>query len=162
LPTSSEFGEVDGSRTHLILMDSEVPLPLGHHSKAWYPARDSNPNLNVRSVLSCPLDERDTWYRRGESNSRPLIEGQRSLPLDDAGKTISLVELERIELSPSRLKVERLTIRPQFLILGASGWNRTNCLPIKNRLLILMSFERMVLALGVEPSPCSNLERSGL
>jgi hypothetical protein len=24
------------------------------------------------------------------------------------------VELERIELSPSRLKVERLTIRPQF------------------------------------------------
>jgi len=25
-----------------------------------------------------------------------------------------------------------------------------------------MSFERMVLALGVEPSPCSNLERSGL
>ena len=32
----------------------------------------------------------------------------------------------------------------------------------KNRLLILMSFERMVLALGVEPSPCSNLERSGL
>ena len=26
------FGEVDGSRTHLVLMDSEVPLPLGHHS----------------------------------------------------------------------------------------------------------------------------------
>jgi len=25
-----------------------------------------------------------------------------------------------------------------------------------------MSFERMVLAPGVEPSPCSNLERSGL
>jgi len=25
-----------------------------------------------------------------------------------------------------------------------------------------MSFERMVLALGVEPSPSSNLERSGL
>jgi hypothetical protein len=72
------------------------------------------------------------------------------------------VELERIELSPSRLKVERLTIRPQFRESGASGWNRTNCLPIKNRLLILMSFERMVLALGVEPSPCSNLELSGL
>ena len=73
-----------------------------------------------------------------------------------------MVELERIELSPPRLKVERLTIRPQFRNSGASGWNRTNCLPIKNRLLILMSFERMVLALGVEPSPCSNLERSGL
>jgi hypothetical protein len=77
------------------------------------------------------------------------------------------VELERIELSPSRLKVERLAIRPQFRESGASGWNRTNCLPIKNRLLILMSFERMrfermVLALGVEPSPCSDLERSGL
>jgi len=25
-----------------------------------------------------------------------------------------------------------------------------------------MSFERMALALGVEPSPCSDLERSGL
>ena len=75
---------------------------------------------------------------------------------------ISLVELGRIELSPSRLKVERLTIRPQFRESGASGWNRTNCLPIKNRLLILMSFERMVLALGVEPSQCSDLERSGL
>jgi len=25
-----------------------------------------------------------------------------------------------------------------------------------------MSFERKVLALGVEPSPCSDLERSGL
>jgi hypothetical protein len=61
------------------------------------------------------------------------------------------VELERIELSPSRLKVERLTIRPQFQKLGAPGWNRTNCLTIKNRLLILMSFERMVLALGVNP-----------
>ena len=45
-------GEVDGSRTHLILMDSEAPLPLGHHFETWYPARDSNPNLNVRSVLS--------------------------------------------------------------------------------------------------------------
>jgi hypothetical protein len=72
------------------------------------------------------------------------------------------VELERIELSPSRLKVERLTIRPQFPNLVRSGWNRTNCLTIKNRLLIVMSFERMVLALGVEPNPCSNLERSGL
>ena len=105
---------------------------------------------------------RSIWYQRGESNSRPLIEGQRSWPLDDAGKMISLVELERIELSASRLKVERLTIRPQFRKFGAPGWNRTNCLPIKNRLLILMSFERMVLALGVEPNPCSNLERSGL
>jgi hypothetical protein len=46
------------------------------------------------------------------------------------------VELERIELSPSRLKVERLTIRPQFLTFGASGWNRTNYLTIKNRLLL--------------------------
>ncbi len=49
---SFEVGEVDGSRTHLILIDSEVPVPLGHHFKAWYPARDSNPNLNVRSVPS--------------------------------------------------------------------------------------------------------------
>ncbi len=32
LPTSSNSGEVDGSRTHLVLIDSEVPLPLGHHS----------------------------------------------------------------------------------------------------------------------------------
>ena len=61
-----------------------------------------------------PLDERDTWRRRGELNSRPLIENQPSWPLDDAGKIVALVELERIELSPSRLKVERLTIRPQF------------------------------------------------
>ena len=26
------LGEVDGSRTHLVLIDSEVPLLLGHHS----------------------------------------------------------------------------------------------------------------------------------
>ena len=26
------LGEVDGSRTHLVLIDSEVPLPLGPHS----------------------------------------------------------------------------------------------------------------------------------
>ncbi len=38
----------------------------------------------------------------------------------------TLVELERIELSPSRLKVERLTIRPQFQNLVRPGWNRTN------------------------------------
>jgi hypothetical protein len=93
-------------------------------------------------------------------NSRLLIESQRSWPLDDAGKT--LVGPERIELSPSRLKVERFTIQPQSLNFGASGQNRTDCLTVKSRLLILMSFERMVLALGVEPSPCSNLERSGL
>ena len=58
------------------------------------------------------------------------------------------MELERIELSPSRLKVERLTIRPQFQKLGAPGWNRTNCLTIKNRLLILMSFERIGAGAG--------------
>jgi hypothetical protein len=57
--------------------------------------------------------------------------------------------------------------------LGASGWNQLPADPAhrtlvavaavkKSRLLILMSFERMVLALGVEPSPCSDLERSGL
>src|SRR6266853_6980398 len=85
------LGEVDGSRTHLVLIDSEVPLPLGHHFNAWYPARDSNPNLNVRSVLSLSIGRTGpiitraqrthacalNWYRRGESNSRPLIEGQR-------------------------------------------------------------------------------------
>jgi hypothetical protein len=72
------------------------------------------------------------------------------------------VELERIELSPPRLKLERLTIRLQFRNLVRPVGIETNCLTIKNRLLILMSFERLVLALGVEPSPCSNLERSGL
>ena len=52
------------------------------------------------------------------------------------------------------MKVKRLD--------GATRRDRTGDLLITNRLLILMSFERMVLALGVEPSPCSNLERSGL
>ena len=54
-----ELGEVDGSRTHLVLIDSEVPVPLGHHSlltNFWYPARESNPNLNVRSVLSLSIE----------------------------------------------------------------------------------------------------------
>jgi hypothetical protein len=91
-----------------------------------------------------------------------LIEGQRSWPLDDAGKTIFIGgtgENRTLAISiKSRAPHHSATV-PKF---GASGWNRTNCLPIKNRLLILMSFERMVLALGVEPSPCSNLERSGL
>src|SRR5260370_15037660 len=50
------FGEVDGSRTHLVLIDIEVPVPLGHHSETWYPARESNPNLNVRSVLSLSIE----------------------------------------------------------------------------------------------------------
>jgi hypothetical protein len=42
------LGEVDGSRTHLVLIDSD------------------------------PLDERDTWRPARRLNSRPLIEGQRS------------------------------------------------------------------------------------
>ncbi len=85
------------------------------------------------------------------------------------------MELERIELSPSRLKVERLTIRPQFQKLERpvgieqlpdGPAHRTLVAVVRrlrrNRLLILMSFDRMVLALGVVPSPCSNLERRGL
>ena len=106
---------MDGSRTHLILRDSEVPLPLGHHSDRL---------LTAHNGLT------------------PVCEENRTL-------AISI---------KSRAPRHSATV-PEF---GASGWNRTNCLTIKNRLLILMSFERMVLALGVEPSPCSNLERSGL
>ena len=75
---------MNGSRTHLVLIDNQVPQPLGHHRgngrpvgiptpisafgalcpvrlddrpKNWYGYEESNPNLNVRSVLSCPLDD---------------------------------------------------------------------------------------------------------
>jgi hypothetical protein len=56
---------------------------------------------------------------------------------------VYLVELERIELSPSRLKVGRLTIRLQFLrIMWCARLESNHYLRSKNPLLILMSFER--------------------
>lgn len=46
---------MNGSRTHLILIDNQVPQPLGHHREYWSTSGDSNPNLSVRSAASCAI-----------------------------------------------------------------------------------------------------------
>jgi hypothetical protein len=49
----------------------------------------------------------------------------------------------RFELIAFRLKVESTSSGGTGPKLGAPGWNRTNCLWIKNPPLILMSFKRV-------------------
>ena len=46
---------MNGSRTHLVLIDNQVPQPLGHHREYWSTSGDSNPNLSVRSAASCAI-----------------------------------------------------------------------------------------------------------
>jgi hypothetical protein len=95
-------------------------LAAGRRAQTWYPAPDSNRNFEFRRLVSYPLDERD------------------------------LVRTTGFEPAISRLKVWRLDRLPTSSrqTPGAPGWNRTNCPPIKSRMLILMSFGREESWLG--------------
>ena len=57
-----------------------------------------------------------------------------------------------IEPTSSRLTIERCTCSATLQEPGWPGENRTRCLTIKNRLLILMSFRPMVAMAGFEPA----------
>ena len=88
---------MNGSRTHLVLIDNQVPYrsattartgrPVGiptpisafgalrpvrldDRPKTWYGYEESNPNLNVRSVLSFPLND----TRKNTLAGRPGLE----------------------------------------------------------------------------------------
>ena len=76
---------MNGSRTHLVLIDNQVPQPLGHHRENWSTSGDSNPNLSVRSAASYAIGRpAENWYGHEESNPDLYVRSVPSCPLDDA------------------------------------------------------------------------------
>jgi hypothetical protein len=73
---------MNGSRTRLVSRDRGVPLPLGHHRRhllTWHGHEELNPDLNVRSVPSFPLnDAREKWQAVNDLNVRCLGQSQES------------------------------------------------------------------------------------
>ena len=63
-----------------------------------------------------------------------------------------MVRAAGFEPAISRLKIWRLDClpTPSRKLPGAPDWNRTNCPPVKSRMLILMSFEREQILVGPE------------
>ena len=81
---------MNGSRTHLVLIDNQVPEPLGHHRENWSTSGDSNPNLSVRSAASVRLDDRPkSWYGYEESNLNLNVRSVLSCPLNDTREKLA-------------------------------------------------------------------------
>ena len=76
----------------------------------------SIPALGAKTVLACTVHRRTYKPLRSRSEhglgSTPMR--SKLLRMSRRFLIVRQLELERIELSPSRLKVERLTIRPTF------------------------------------------------
>lgn len=73
-----------GGRTLLVLIDNQVPLPLGHHRKVWSSYPDSNRNFGFRRPAPCPLDDsRKNWYAHEDLNPDIQIRSLAPSPLDD-------------------------------------------------------------------------------
>ncbi len=61
-----------GSRSRIRRLKASDPCQLDNRAKTWYGYEESNPNLNVRSVLSYPLnDTRKNWLAAQASNLEP-------------------------------------------------------------------------------------------
>ena len=54
-------GAVDGNRTRLNLIDSEVPYPESYYGITWYSVRESNPSFRLERAASST--DRRTKYK---------------------------------------------------------------------------------------------------
>lgn len=80
---------MNGSRTHLVLVDNQVPQPLGHH-RDWSTSGDSNPNLSVRSAASCAIGRpAEPWCGYEESNLNRNVRSVLSCPLNDTRENLA-------------------------------------------------------------------------
>ena len=46
------IGAVDGNRTRLVLIDSQLNYPESYHGNVWYRWRESNPPVQVESLVT--------------------------------------------------------------------------------------------------------------
>ena len=65
-------GAMDGSRTHLVFIDSEVPLPLGHHRVDLAAGLEPASQVYESRALPGELSQNRKWIRETESNCRRL------------------------------------------------------------------------------------------
>ncbi len=67
---------MDGNRTHLVFINSEVPLPLGHHRMDLAAGLEPASQVYESRALPGELSQKSKWIRETESNCRRLYTGQ--------------------------------------------------------------------------------------
>ena len=102
------------------------PRPVHWTMAGWYGYVDSNHGLNVRSVLSCPLNDTRTniWLAAQGSNLKPLRSERSALPNCASGQ---LAGGERVERPKPASKTGGLPLtEPPVKLCGVPGPNHSS------------------------------------